>query len=169
VVAEDGVEVVVDDAAPLVGGEGGQVGHALELLWVGGSGDDAEHAALEAQGADLGVEGARVGRGDVGQRRLLGQHALDVVQAHAELPECAHEPRPCDGLRPEEPVARLGAPGLGQHAFIRVEAEPAHGEPGARRELADRHAVHVAASTGWRVKHRLRALSQSVPAGRVRT
>jgi hypothetical protein len=45
-VTEDGVEEVLEDAAALLGGERGEVGHALQLLGVGGSGDRGQHRAL---------------------------------------------------------------------------------------------------------------------------
>jgi hypothetical protein len=105
-------------------------------------------------GATVGEFGAItcVGRGDVVQRRLARQHALDLVQPHSELAQRAHQARPGDRIGTEEPVARFAAPGLGQHAGVGVEAQRPDRHPGAEGELADRHAHHCAASTRWRVK-----------------
>jgi hypothetical protein len=128
------------------------VTHASQLLLVGGTGDGAQDGALQGQRADLGVEGARVRRGDIGQRRLRGQHAPDVVQAHPELAQRAQQPRPRDRLGPVQPVARFRARRLGQHADIGVETQCPHRQSGASGELADRHAFHLQASTRWRVK-----------------
>jgi hypothetical protein len=153
VVSEDGVEVVIDNAPALVGGHGRQIGHALQPLWVGGSGNSTQHGALKTQRPDLSVNGEHVRRGDVGQRRICGQHALDIVQPDAEIPQRPDEPRPRDGVRPEQAIARLGAAGLGKHARIRVEPQPPHRDSGARGELADGHIRQLGASTEWRVNN----------------
>ena len=50
-------------------------------------------------------------------------------------------------IGPEDPVARVRAPRLGQHARVRVEPQRPHRQPTARSKLANHHAVHHQAST----------------------
>jgi hypothetical protein len=91
-------------------------------------------------------------RGDVFERGLPGQHALDVGQAHPEFAQRPHQPRPRDRVGAEVPVARPGAPGLREHTRVGVKPQRPHRYPGTGRKLADRHGIHCAVSTRWRVK-----------------
>ncbi len=92
-----------------------------------------------------------VGRGDVLQRRLGGQYALDVVQPHAELAQRAHEAlgRPLRSRTVGSPT-RSARP----RAARRRRRRSATCAPRAPSVLrAGRSScLHCEASTRWRVK-----------------
>lgn len=100
----------------------------------------------QAQDADLRIQRSRVRRGDVGEADLAIEYARDRRQVDAELAQGAHERHPRDGAGFIEAVATLAARRRDDEAAIGIEAQRAHRDAAAPRELADcdevRFAVH---------------------------
>ncbi|KDN81642.1 hypothetical protein KCH_66040 [Kitasatospora cheerisanensis KCTC 2395] len=139
VVAEGGVEELLDQSAAFGLGQPGQSVHACGLLGGGSApGDRGQHGPSQAQGADLYVECGGVSRGDLGEREFAVHDLADGGQAEAEFAQRPHQLQACDGLGAVPAVARRGAADRRDQAPVGVEPDGLDREAGVPGQVADR-------------------------------